>query len=684
MNTKIDELCVTALRMLALDTVQKAKSGHPGMPLGAAPMAYVLFRDHLKYNPRHPRWFDRDHFILSAGHGSALLYSLLHLSGYEKMTLDQLKNFRQWGSATPGHPEHDIDFGIETTTGPLGQGFVTGVGMAIAEAHLAARFNRTDYRMIDHHTYAIVSDGDLMEGVTAEAASLAGHLRLGKLVYLFDNNSISLAGETALCFTEDIGKRFNAYGWQVIRVEAGNDLNLISRAITEAREELNRPSLIMVTTHIGFGSPKQDTFDVHGSPLKSEEVLETKRFFGWPDDRDFFIPDEVPAHFQQSGEKGAVEEARWKRMLERYTSAYPAEGKELQGLIENRLPEGWEKDLPVFPADPKGMATRKAGGLVMNALAQRISALMGGSADLDPSTNTVLKDQGSFQAPGQCHANMQGVVSGPLNYAGRNIAFGVREHAMGGILNGIATHGGLIPFGATFFVFSDYMKPSIRLAALSGCHVVYIFTHDSVGLGEDGPTHQPIEHLAAFRSVPNLLVIRPADANEAAEAWRTALKHQNGPVAIILSRQDLPILDRSRFAPAQGLQKGAYILTESSPKTPDIILVATGSEVHPTLEAFEKLSSEGFSVRLVNMPSWELFEAQSIEYRDSVLPPGPIPKLAVEAGASLGWHKYIGERGDVVAIDRFGASAPGSTVLSQFGFTVDQLVIRAKILMNKE
>lgn len=683
MKPDIDQLSVNTIRMLALDMVQKANSGHPGMPLGAAPAAYVVFNRFLKFNPKNPKWFDRDRFVLSAGHGSALLYSLLYLTGYEKMTMEELKNFRQWGSKTPGHPEHDLECGVETTTGPLGQGFATGVGMAIAEAHLAARFNRPGFKIIDHYVYSIVGDGDLMEGVAAEAASLAGHLKLGKLIYLFDDNRISLSGETAISFTEDVKARFEACGWQVLRVKDGNNLGEIQKALEEARNRTDAPSLIMVSSHIGYGSPKEDTFLVHGSPLKEEEVVATKKFFNWPLEPNFYIPDEVLVHMRKSGEAGKEKEEAWNELFQSYCQKFPELGEELKGLIFAQLPEGWDKDLPTFDPNSGAVATRVAGGQVLNTLADRVSALVGGSADLDPSTNTVMKGKGSFQAPGRCSPDSQGLVEGPLGYEGRNIAFGVREHAMGAILNGMALHGGVIPFGATFFVFSDYMRPAIRIAALSKCKVVYIWTHDSVGLGEDGPTHQPVEHLFSLRVVPNLVLIRPADANEATEAWKVALMHQAGPVALVFSRQKLPIIDRSKYASPEGLKKGAYVLADCDSGKPELIIIATGSEVHLALEAYEKLTQEGIKVRVVNMPSFELFEQQSVEYQREVLPPTVTKRIAIEAGATLGWYKYVGLEGEVIGIDRFGASAPGKVVLEKLGFSVENIVNRAHSLLGK-
>lgn len=683
MGIALEQLAVKTIRMLALDTVQKAKSGHPGLPLGAAPVGYILFRRFMNHNPRDPQWFNRDRFILSAGHGSALLYSLLYLSGYEGISLEELKNFRQWGSHTPGHPERCIECGIETTTGPLGQGFAMGVGVAIAEAHLAARFNRPGFPVIDHYTYALVSEGDLMEGVAQEAASLAGHLRLGKLIYLFDSNEISLSGETRICFTEDIKMHFVACGWQVLEVKDGNDLTELAQAIEKAKEDKEHPSLIMVSTHIGYGSPKQDTFEVHGSPLKPEEVVKTKKFFDWPLEPDFYVPEEVLAHMREVISKGEKKEQEWHKLLEAYSRAFPEDAKMLKMMMAGELPENWAEGLPVFEPSAGAMATRSVGGKILNLLSDKIPSLIGGSADLDPSTNTVLKGKGSFQAPGVCVSGTQGLVDGPLGYEGRNIAFGVREHAMGAILNGIAVHGGLIPFGATFFVFSDYMRPAVRVAALSHCKVIYVWTHDSVGVGEDGPTHQPVEQLMSFRVMPNLVLIRPADANETREAWKVAVERKGSPVALILTRQNVPVLDQNKYGKAEGLKKGAYVLADSSQGLPQLIIIASGSEVHVALEAYEKLVAEGVKVRVVSMPSFELFEEQPKEYRDMVLPPAVRKRIAIEAGATLGWYKYVGQEGEVIGIDRFGASAPGKVVLEKLGISVENLLSRAKALLNR-
>ena len=680
----LDELCINTIRMLSVDMVQKANSGHPGMPMGAAPMAYVLWTKLLRHNPNNRKWPDRDRFILSAGHGSALLYSLLHLTGYD-LPIEELKQFRQWGSKTPGHPEYRETPGVECTTGPLGQGFGNGVGLAIAERFLAARFNRPGYEIVDHYTYAIVSDGDLMEGVASEAASLAGHLRLGKLIYLYDNNQITLAGEIRLNFTEDVCKRFEAYGWHVQSVEDGNNLEAISKAIMLAQNEATRPSLISVRTHIGYGSPhKQDTFGVHGSPLGPEEVMATKKNLGWPLEPMFYIPDEALAHFRKALNRGNELEGEWKVKLESYGKIYPELTVEWDQWMNFILPDSWDKDFPIFPPDPKGVATRSAGGQVINAIASHLPFLIGGSADLNPSTNTPLKGKGNFQCPGLGDETVQGTVSGPWGYGGKNIAFGVREHGMGSVLNGIALHGGLIPFGSTFLIFSDYMRPPMRLAALMKLHVIYIFTHDSIGLGEDGPTHQPVEQLSNLRAIPGLTVIRPADANETAEAWRVAIEHQEGPVAIILTRQNLPVIDRNKFGPAIGLRKGAYILADSPLGKPEVILIATGSEVHLALEASEKLQSEGVRARVVNMPSWELLEVQPERYHLEVLPPDVTARISIEAGVTHGWHKYVGLEGDTLGIDHFGASAPGKILFAEFGFTSENILSRVKALLAKK
>jgi len=678
----LDSLCINTLRFLAVDAVQKANSGHPGLPLGAAPMAYVLWTRYLRHHPADPLWPDRDRFVLSAGHGSMLLYALLHLSGYD-LPLEQIRQFRQWGSLTPGHPERGVTPGVEVTTGPLGQGFGNGVGLAMAEAHLAARFNRQGFDVIHHYTYALVSDGDLMEGVASEAASLAGHLRLGKLIYLYDNNHVTLSAGTDITFTEDCARRFEAYGWHVQSVENGNDLAALDVALGAARDEQGRPSLILVHTHLGYGSPnKQDSFEAHGSPLGTGEVQLTKENLGWPVEPPFTIPQPALDHFRQALARGAQWQAQWNARLQAYSQAYPDLARELQQTLRDELPEGWDADIPEFPADAKGMATRVAGGKVMNALAPHLPALIGGSADLDPSTHTALKGLGDFEPATMQILDDQGEDGGGWSYAGRNLHFGVREHAMAAILSGLAAHGGLIPFGATFLVFSDYMRPSMRLAAMMGLHVVYVFTHDSIALGEDGATHQPVEQLAGLRSVPGLTVLRPADANETACAWRVALHRRVGPVALVLTRQNVPTLDRSRFAPAEGLRQGGYILCDAPGGKPALILIATGSEVALIVAAAEKLRAQHIAVRLVCLPSWELFDEQPAEYRQAVLPPEVGARLAVEAGSSMGWHRYVGDRGDVLAVDRFGSSAPGDVVQREYGFTVDNVCARALAILR--
>jgi transketolase len=680
----LDELCINTIRMLSVDMVQQANSGHPGMPMGAAPMAYALWTQFLRHNPNHPGWPDRDRFVLSAGHGSALLYSLLHLTGYD-LSIEELKRFRQWGSKTPGHPEYRETPGVECTAGPLGQGFGNGVGMAMAERFLAARFNRPGHEIVHHYTYAIVSDGDLMEGVVSEAASLAGHLRLGKLIYLYDNNFITLAGEARLTFTEDVCKRFEAYGWHVQRIDDGNDVEAISKAIAAAQNETVCPSLISIRTHIGYGSPrKQDTFEAHGSPLGPEEVIATKKNLGWPVEPTFYIPEEALAHFKKALPQGVQLEEEWKANLESYGKAFPELRKEWDQWMNSILPEGWDKDIPAFPPDLKGLATRAAGGQVMNTIASHLTCLIGGSADLNPSTNTALKGKGNFQPPGSGEGTIQGTVSGSWGYEGANVAFGVREHAMGGILSGMALHGGLLPFGSTFLIFSDYMRPAIRLAALMKLHVIYIFTHDSIAVGEDGPTHQPVEQLFSFRAIPGLTVIRPADANETVEAWKIAVENKNGPTAIILTRQNVPVIDRARFRPAMGLRKGAYILSDSSPGKPEVILIATGSEVHLALEVHKKLLAEGVKTRVVSMPSWELFEQQPENYRQEVLPPDVTKRVSIEAGVTLGWHRYVGREGEIIGIDHFGASAPGNILLKEFGFTSINILNRVKTLLTRK
>jgi transketolase len=661
---RLDQLCVNTIRCLAVDEVEQAKSGHPGLPLGAAPMAYVLWNRFLRHNPADPAWFNRDRFILSAGHGSALLYALLHLTGYD-LPLEELKRFRQWGSKTPGHPEYGHTPGVETTTGPLGQGFATGVGMAIAEAHLAARFNRPGFDVVDHYTYALVSDGDLMEGISSEAASLAGHLGLGKLVYLYDNNHISIEGSTDLAFTEDVGARFLAYGWHVQRVEDGNDLEAIAAAIAAARAEADRPSLILVHTHIGFGSPKQDSASAHGEPLGPEAAKATHAAFGWPPDELFHVPEEAEAHLRLARVRGARLEGEWTSLVEAYRKAHPDLAAQFEEALAGRLPERWEMEVPLFRPGDGPIATRNASGKVLNALAKRVPTLIGGSADLAPSTKTLLAGSGAFSASDR---------------TGRNFHFGIREHAMAAALNGMALHGGVIPYGSSFLIFSDYCRPAIRLSALMQAHVIYVFTHDSIAVGEDGPTHEPIEQLMSLRLIPGLLVLRPADANETAAAWRTALTWK-GPVLMALSRQNLPILDPDVYPVGQGFSHGAYVLEEASGGDPEIVLVASGSEVHLILEAKQRLQAEGVRARAVSMPSWELFDGQPEEYRKAVLPPG-VPKVAVEAGSPRGWRDYVGTEGEVIGLDRFGASAPGSLVMEKLGFTVDNVLAHCRALLK--
>ena len=667
MTNTLDGLCVNTIRMLSADAIEKAKSGHPGMPMGAAPMAYILWTRFLRHNPLDPDWFDRDRFVLSAGHGSMLLYSLLHLTGYD-LSLDDLKDFRQLASKTPGHPEYRHTPGVETTTGPLGQGLANAVGMAIAESFLASHFNRPGYDIIDHYTYCIVGDGDLMEGISHEAASLAGHLGLGKLICLYDDNHISIEGDTNIAFTEDRLTRFKAYGWHVKEVADGNDLTAIEKAIIGAQKEKAHPSLIAVRTHIGFGSPnKQDSPSAHGEPLGAEEIRLTKESLKYPVEPSFFIPDEAMTHFRKGIERGKEFERQWRNRLRLYEQEHPEAAQELNRWTGGKLPENWDNDIPSFPFDPKGTATRVASGTILNAIAQNIPNLVGGSADLAPSNKTIIKGEKDFQAG---------------FYQGRNLRFGVREHGMGAIMNGMALHGGLFPYGGTFLVFSDYMRPAIRLAAMMGLKVVYVFTHDSIGLGEDGPTHQPVEQLASLRAIPNLNVIRPCDANETAQAWRTAVELKDAPVALILTRQGVPTLDRSVCAPAKELSKGAYILQDSPNEKIRIILLASGSEVHIALRAAKELEEKGLGVRVVSMPSWELFERQDEGYRRKVLPPEIKARIAIEAGISQGWHRYVGDSGEIIGIERFGASAPSAILYEKLGITSRLLVQKALALLQ--
>jgi transketolase len=657
-SKELDTLAINTLRTLAIDAVERAKSGHPGMPLGAAPMAHVLWTRHLRFDPADPKWSDRDRFVLSAGHGSMLLYGLLHLAGFG-VAIEELMAFRQWGSRTPGHPEYGLTPGVEATTGPLGAGFSNSVGMAIAEAFLAATFNRPGYDVVDHHTYGILGDGCLMEGVSAEAASLAGHLGLGKLIYLYDDNHVTIEGSTDLAFTEDVAERFRAYGWQVLEVEDGNDVESIDKAILAARAETTKPSLIKVRTTIGYGSPnKAGSAESHGAPLGEEEVRLTKEALGWPRDSSFLVPEEVRERYREVAAAGAAARAEWTELFARYEKAHPDLARRWAEAIAGRLPDGWNKELPSFTVG-ENIATRAASGRTLKALAGVLPTLMGGSADLAPSTNTYLAGLEDFQV---------------TDRAGHNLRFGVREHAMGGILNGLAYHGGVYPFGGTFFVFSDYMRPAIRLAALSRLPVTYVFTHDSVGLGEDGPTHQPIEHLAALRAMPGVTVIRPSDAAETVVAWQAALQRRDGPSALVLTRQAVPVLDREVLGSAEGLLKGGYTLREARGGSPKAIVMASGSEVHLALEAAEHLSEQGVEVRVVALPSWELFESQEADYRDAVLPRAIRARVAIEAGSSLGWHRYVGEDGIVIGLDDFGASAPAGVLYEEFGLTADHIV----------
>jgi transketolase len=668
---ELDALCINTLRFLAVDMVQKADSGHPGLPLGSATMAYTLWDRFLKFNPHDPQWPDRDRFVLSAGHGSALLYALLHVTGFD-LPLAELKRFRQWGSMTPGHPEHDRTPGVEATTGPLGQGFGNAVGMAITEAALAARYNRPGLHIVDHYTYALVSDGDLMEGVSSEVGSLAGHLGLGKLIVLYANNHISIEGGTGLAFTENRSERFEAFGWHVQRVEDGNDVAAIDAAIRAAQAETERPSFINVHTHIGYGSPhKQDTAAAHGKPLGEEEVRLTKENLGWPVEPTFYIPDAALDHFRKAAQRGMVWQDEWQARFSAYADEYSDLAADFDRAVRGKLPDDWGVDVPTFTPDQGLMATRGASGNVLNAIAPHLPELMGGSADLAPSTHTIIKDGGNFEADSK---------------AGRNLHFGVREHGMGTILNGMALHGGLRPYGATFLIFSDYMRPPMRLAAMNGLPVIYVFTHDSIGLGEDGPTHQPVEQLLGLRGVPGLTVIRPADANETAAAWEVAIEHQNGPVALVLTRQKLPILNPEEHGDIHlGVRSGGYILArETAGSRPDITLIATGSEVHLALAARERLAHQGVQARVVSLPSWHLFRDEPTGYRNEVLPPN-VPMLAIEAGVSLGWQPYVGPRIDVVSVDRFGASAPGDVVMREYGFNVDNICRRVQeVLAEKE
>jgi transketolase len=663
-NKELDQLCINTIRTLAMDGVQQANSGHPGAPMGLAPAAYVLWDKFLKFNPTNPNWANRDRFILSGGHGSMLLYSLLHLTGYD-LPIEELKKFRQWGSKTPGHPEYGITPGVETTTGPLGQGFATSVGVAMAERWLAARFNQPGHELVDFRTYSIGGDGDMMEGVAAEAASLAGHLGLNKLIWIYDNNKITIEGKTSLAFSEDVALRFKAYGWFVQHVTDVNDLKAVTRALKKAQKQTDKPSLIIVDSHIGYGAPnKQDTHSAHGEPLGEDEIRKTKERYGWNPDAKFFVPEEVSNHMRKAVRRGKKAEKEWNAKLDAYAQANPALATEWKAMQAGELPAGWDKDIPAFPADAKGLATRESSGKVLNAVAKNVPWLLGGSADLAPSTKTLIAGGGDFEKG---------------TYGGRNMHYGVREHAMTAINNGLALCK-LRSYGAGFLIFSDYARGSIRLSALMELPVFHIFTHDSIGVGEDGPTHQPIEQVASLRAIPNMIVIRPGDANEVAEAWRVAMQEKHHPVAFILSRQNLPTLDRAKYAPAAGTAKGGYILADCA-GTPDLILMGTGSELSLCVEVYEKLKAEGVKARVVSMPSTELFERQSQEYRDAVLPPSVRKRVAVEAGSSLGWRGYVGLDGAVVCRSQFGASAPLKELLKQFGFTVENVYATAKQLL---
>jgi len=665
-SKELIEKSINAIRFLSADAVQNANSGHPGLPMGSAALTYTLWRRHLRFNPKNPTWPNRDRFVLSGGHGSMLLYAMLFLTGYE-LSLNEIKNFRQWGSHTPGHPEYGDTPGVEATTGPLGQGISNAVGMAIAEAHLAAIFNKPEMPVIDHYTYVLATDGDLMEGISSEASSLAGHLKLGKLIVLYDDNRISIEGGTDIAFTEDRGARYEAYGWQVLYVSDGNDVDAIDQAIQKSKND-DRPSLIICRTRIGYGMPnKQDTAGAHGEPPGETELTAAKENLNWPLEPWFYVPDDVLAHFREAISIGKLEEGGWQELLVKFYTKYPNLGKELARRLDGRLPSGWDTDLLDFPGDEKGLATRAVSGKVLNALAARIPDLMGGSADLAPSNKTWLDGSPAFQE---------------RTPEGRNIHFGVREHGMGAIVNGLAVHGGIIPYGATFLVFSDYMRPAIRLSALSNYPSIWVFTHDSIGLGEDGPTHQPVEHLAALRAIPNLVVIRPGDANEVVEAWKFVIKHRDGATALAFSRQAVPTLDRSIYGPASGLKRGAYVLADYGDQVPEIILMASGTEVDLIVKAAGNLAAEGVNVRIVSFPSWELFGEQDQEYQDLVLLPEVKSRIAVEAGVSQGWERWVGDYGAIIAVDRFGASAPYKILYEQFGLTVENVVSNARVLMR--
>jgi transketolase len=663
----LEQLCINAIRVLAMDAVQKADSGHPGTPMALAPLAYVLWTQHLRYNPADPNWLDRDRFVLSAGHASMLLYSVLYLTGYD-LTLDDLKQFRQWESKTPGHPEYGYTSGVETTTGPLGQGVGNAVGMAVGEAHMAAVFNR-EQKIFDHNIYFVASDGDMMEGVSHEASSFAGHHKLGKLIGFYDDNHITIEGDTALTFSDDTAARYAAYGWHTQHVADVNDLAALNRAIDAAKAETSRPSMIVVRSHIGYGSPnKHDTAEAHGSALGVEEIKLTKQALGYPSQEPFYVAPEALRYWREVARRRAKTEDEWKRVYDAYKAANPALEKELQRRLRGDLPDGWEAALPTFTAKDGNVASRAASGIVINAIASKIPELIGGSADLASSTNTIIKGEPSFSAE---------------NYAGRNFHFGIREHGMGSIMNGMSLTGGIIPYGATFLIFSDYMRPPVRLACIMSRHVIYVYTHDSIGLGEDGPTHQPIEQLSTLRAIPGMTLIRPADASETAEAWRVALKHKTGPVALVLTRQKLSFIDRTKYAPATGLARGAYVLADPPGAAPEVVLISSGSEVGLILDAQKKLEADGIRARTVSMPSHELFARQDESYRDSVLPKG-IKRIAMEAAHPMSWYRWVGDDGVILGLERFGASAPAATIYTHLGITVDRMVETAKKLVGKK
>ena len=661
----LDEACINAIRVLSMDAVQKADSGHPGTPMALAPLAYTLWMKHIRYNPADPKWLNRDRFVLSAGHASMLLYSVLYLTGYD-LSLDDIKQFRQWGSRTPGHPEYGHTPGVETTTGPLGQGIANAVGLAIGEAHMSSMFNR-DTKIIDHYTWFIASDGDMMEGISHEAASIAGHLKLGKLIGFYDDNHITIEGNTDLTFNDDTRKRFEAYGWHVQFVPDANDIAALDAAVSKAQQETDRPSLIIIRSHIGYGSPnKQDTPEAHGSPLGPAEITLTKKNLGIPSEEAFYVAPEALAHWRTMKDAGAKRQAEWQQSYDSYKRAEPALTQELERRLRGDMIDGWESAIPTFTAKDGNVASRAASGVVINAIASKVPELIGGSADLASSTNTIVKGAPSFA---------------PTDYTGRNFHFGIREHAMGAIMNGMSLYDGIVPYGATFLIFSDYMRPAIRLAGLMRRHVIYVYTHDSIGLGEDGPTHQPIEQLSTLRAVPEMTVIRPADANETAEAWRAALKHKDGPVALVLTRQKLNLIDRDKYAPAAGLAKGAYVLAEAPNGKPQIVLLATGSEVSLALEAQQRLASDGIQARVVSMPSMEIFAQQDAAYQSSVLPAG-VKRVSIEAGHPMSWYRWVGTDGIAIGLDHFGASAPYQTLYKEFGITADHMVEAAKSLLK--